>query len=110
VGSAATGGQNSEFAVYHGFRNQVWTFVKNMPGALFWLLLPLHVVLNLASIVVFSIRGQGKVILKAKWDALLGVPRMWRKRRGIQAGRIVSSGAIWNVLDKRIFKTDRGSN
>lgn len=110
VGSAATGGQNSDFAVYHGFRNQVWTFVKNMPDALFWLLLPLHIVLNLASIAVFVMRGQGKVILKAKWDALLGIPRMWRKREGIQAGRIASSSAIWRILDKRIFKTGRSSD
>lgn len=110
VGSAATGGQNSDFAVYHGFRNQVWTFVKNMPGALFWLLLPLHVVLNLASIAVFAMGGQGTVILKAKRDALLGIPRMWRKRRGIQAGRIASSSAIWRVLDKRVFKIGCTSN
>ncbi|NPU85304.1 MAG: glycosyltransferase family 2 protein [Syntrophaceae bacterium] len=110
VGSAATGGQNSNFAVYHGFRNQVWTFVKNMPGALFWLLLPLHIVLNLASIAVFTMGGQGKVILKAKWDALLGVPRMWRKRKSIQAERIASSSAIWRILDKRVLKTGRGSN
>jgi GT2 family glycosyltransferase len=103
VGSASTGGQWSDFAVYHGFRNPVWVFVKNMPGALFWLLLPLHVALNLASILLFSMRGQGGVILKAKWDALLGIPRMWRKRRAIQANRVASIGAIWKALDKRIF-------
>lgn len=102
VGSASTGGQWSDFAVYHGFRNPVWVFVKNMPGALFWLLLPLHAALNLASILLFSMRGQGSVILKAKWDALLGIPRMWRKRRAIQANRIASIGGIWKALDKRI--------
>jgi GT2 family glycosyltransferase len=103
VGSAATGGQWSDFAVYHGFRNPVWVFVKNMPGALFWLLLPLHVALNLASIFLFSMRDQGGVILKAKRDAFLGIPRMWRKRRDIQANRIASIGGIWKALDKRIF-------
>ena len=102
VGSAATGGQWSNFAVYHGFRNPVWVFVKNMPGTLFWLLLPLHVALNLASIILFPIRGQGRLILKAKWDAFLGIPRMWRKRRGIQAQRVASIGVIWKALDKRI--------
>lgn len=103
VGSAATGGQSSDFSVYHGHRNLVWTFVKNMPGTLFWLLMPLHMALNLASIIRFSIRGQGRVILKAKRDALFGIPRMWRRRRNIQANRVASIGAIWKALDKRIF-------
>jgi GT2 family glycosyltransferase len=103
VGSASTGGEWSDFAVYHGFRNPVWVFIKNMPGTLFWPLLPLHVAFNLASILLFSMRGQGGVILKAKRDAFLGIPRMWRKRRDIQANRVASIGGIWKALDKRIF-------
>ncbi|WP_370869418.1 glycosyltransferase family 2 protein [Methylicorpusculum sp.] len=41
-GSASTGGQHSDFWVYHGHPNLVWAYVKNMPGILMWLLLPLH--------------------------------------------------------------------
>ena len=103
VGTATTGGQWADFAVYHGFRNQVWTFIKNMPGFLFWLMLPLHLALNLASIFLFSIRGQAKVIFKAKKDALRGVPLMWKKRQDIQHKRIASSKDVWKVLDKRLF-------
>ena len=101
VGSGTTGGQHSDFSVYHGHRNLVWTFVKNMPGVLFWLLLPLHGVLNLASIFWFALRGQGAVILRAKRDAIKGLPRMWRKRRDIQAKRKAPVAEIWRVLDKR---------
>ncbi len=104
VGSATTGGQQSDFAVYHGFRNQVWTFVKNMPGALFWLLLPLHVALNLVSILMYSMKGRGGLILGAKRDALFGIPRMWRKRRMIQANRAASIRAVWRAMDKRLFE------
>ncbi len=107
VGSGTTGGQHSDFSVYHGHRNLVWTFVKDMPGLLFWLSLPLHVALNLVSIVWFALRGQGRVILRAKWDALLGLPRMWRKRQQIQAARVASVGAIWRVLDKRLLPIRR---
>jgi GT2 family glycosyltransferase len=103
VGSASTSGEWSDFAVYHGFRNSVWVFVKNMPSILFWLLLPLHLALNLASILLFSIRGQGKVILKSKKDAFLGIARMWRKRRKIQKNSAGPIGEIWKALDKRIF-------
>lgn len=107
VGSGTTGGQHSDFSVYHGHRNLVWTFVKNMPGVLFWLLLPLHVALNLASIIWFALRGQGAVILRAKRDALLGLPKMWRKRRQVQKTRVASIGDIWRVLDKRLLPMRR---
>lgn len=102
VGSGTTGGQHSDFSVYHGHRNLVWMFVKDMPGLLFWLLLPLHLALNLVSIVRFTLRGQGGVMLRAKRDALLGLPKMWRKRREIQKNRLASVGQIWRVLDKRL--------
>jgi len=100
VGSGVTGGQHSDFSMYYGHRNLVWTFVKDMPGILFWLLLPLHVLLNLASIIWFTFQGRGEVILKAKRDALLGLPKMWRKRQSIQKARVASIGEIWRHLDK----------
>lgn len=107
VGSGTTGGQHSDFSVYHGHRNIVWAFVKDMPGLLFWLLLPLHVALNLVSIIWFSLRGQGRVILRAKRDAVLGLPKMWRKRKQIQKARVASIGEIWRVLDKRLLPIRR---
>ncbi len=107
VGSGTTGGKGSDFSVYHGHRNLVWMFVKNMPGLLFWLLLPLHVALNLASIIWFALRGQGGVILRAKRDAVLGLPRMWRKRQQIQKARTASISEIWRMLDKRLLPIRR---
>nr|NJM01483.1 glycosyltransferase family 2 protein [Desulfobacula sp.] len=103
MGSATTGGQHSDFAIYHGHRNLVWTFFKNMPGVLFWLLLPLHVTVNLAALFWFSTRGQGRVIFKSKRDALSGLPCIWGKRCYVQANRAVSVGNIFKLLDKHIF-------
>lgn len=102
-GSATTGGQHSNFSVYHGHRNIVWAYVKNMPGWLFWLFFPLHVSMNIAVIAWFVVRGQGKVILKAKRDAILGLPRMWSKRIIIQGERRVSTMSIWKALDMRFL-------
>jgi hypothetical protein len=70
---------------------------------MFWLLLPLHVVLNLVSIIWFVGRGHGAVIMKAKRDALLGLPKMWKKRREVQSKRVVGAGDIFRVLSKRLF-------
>jgi len=103
VGAATTGNRHSDFAVYHGHRNMVWTYVKNMPGMLFWLLLPAHIAVNIVTIVWFSLRGQATVILKAKRDALCGIPGMWKKRHAIQRKRVISAGEIWKVLDKSFF-------
>ena len=103
VGSATTGGERSDFALYHGHRNLVWTYIKNMPGFLFWVLLPLHLIMNLVSIIQFVIVGQGLVILRAKWDALKGVKLMLCKRKQIQAMRKVSVSDIWRVMDKKIL-------
>ncbi|MCU7915029.1 MAG: glycosyltransferase family 2 protein [Candidatus Thiodiazotropha sp. (ex Gloverina cf. vestifex)] len=103
VGSATTGGKHSDFAVYHGHRNLAWTFVKDMPGSLFWLLLPLHVMMNFAALARFTLRGQGKVIFKAKWDAIKGLPHIIRKRKSVQSTRRCSIVDIWRMLDKRLF-------
>ena len=104
VGSATTGGKQSDFATYYGHRNLVWCYVKNMPGILFWLLLPLHLVMNLAAVCMVTLRGQGHTILRAKRDALLGLPKMWCKRTSLQTKRTVSPREIWRTLDKRIWK------
>jgi GT2 family glycosyltransferase len=103
VGSATTGGPRSDFSVYHGHRNLVWTYVKNMPGILFWAFLPLHLLMNLAALVFFTMRGRGGVMLRAKRDALVAIPKMWRKRRHIKAMRHASLTDIWRVLDKRLI-------
>ena len=103
VGSATSGGQQSDFAIYHGHRNLVWVYLKNMPGLLFWACLPLFLAMNLVSISVYVFRGKGKIILRAKRDALLGLPNMWRKRLQIQRLRVASVSGIWRVLDKRVF-------
>ena len=101
VGSATTGGSGSDFSVYFGHRNLVWAYVKNMPGLLFWLLLPLHLALNLLTIAIFARRGQGKLILRAKRDSLYGLPQAWAKRKLIQSTRVADMRSIWQSLDKQ---------
>ena len=108
IGSATTGGQRSDFSVYHGHRNLMWTYVKNMPGWLFWALLPLHIVMNFATICLFAVLGKGRVIIKAKYDAIKGLPQAWGKRKQIQARRVATVKDIWQVLDKRFIPRKNG--
>ena len=81
IGSATTGRQ-SDFAVYHGHRNMVWAYAKNMPASM--LSLPQHILANLAALVYFSLRGQAAPIFKAKWDALAGLGTALVQRRKLQ--------------------------
>ena len=100
VGSGTTGGQHSDFALYHGHRNLVWTYVKDMPGILFWTFLPLHLAMNLLVLAVFAWRGQGGVVLRAKRDALMGIPKMWAKRQQVQSKVAVPLLIILRVMKK----------
>jgi GT2 family glycosyltransferase len=104
LGSATSGGQRSDFAVYHGHRNMVWTFFKNMPSGLFWAFLPLHFLVNLIGVVIGFHRRQGKIMIRAKIDALAEIRTVWQKRRRIQNQRKASAREILRVLDKRIFR------
>lgn len=103
VGSATTGGQHSDFSVYHGHRNLVWTFVKNVPGMLFWVLLPVHLLLNIVTVCFFIGLGQGRVICRAKLDAIKGLATVWEKRKMIQTNRVVGIRDIWRVLARTII-------
>ena len=94
AGGGTSGGRHSDFSVFHGQRNLVWSYVKNMPGGYFWLYLPQHLLFNLASVLLFTLRGQGGVVLRAKWGALRGLPKMLAKRRVIQKRRRVAPGAV----------------
>ena len=109
VGSGTTGGKHSNFSVYHGHRNLVWTYIKDMPGILFWFFLPVHLFLNLVTVIYFVISGHGNVVLRSKWDAIKGIPSAWQKRRVIQSRRKSSVRDIWRLLDKRIIPMRRAN-
>lgn len=85
VGGGTSGGHRSDFAVYHGQRNLVWVYAKNMPAPYVWRYLGQHLLFNVVSVLYFLARGRGSVILRAKWQALRGLGAMLAKRRLVQA-------------------------
>jgi GT2 family glycosyltransferase len=103
VGSASTG-KRSDFSVYYGYRNLIWTFVKNMPAPLIWIFLPLHVATILFFAVYLTLRGQGKVIWKAIFDAVQGLPKMIRKRKIIQKNKKVKTSDLLKVMSTGLFE------
>ena len=102
AGSATTA-KRSDFSTYHGHRNMVWAYVRNMPGYLFWLYLPQHIILNVLFMLLGIWRGQGAVVWKAKMDALKGVPVALQQRREIQRNRVVPVSKIWQAMTGSAF-------
>ena len=88
VGSGTTA-RHSAFVIYHGHRNLVWAWVKNMPGWWMWLYAPQHLLLTVVSLVRFSTIGHAGTIVRAKVDALGGMRRAWAARRRVQRTRTV---------------------
>lgn len=76
-----TAGAGSDLSVYYGNRNVIWYAIKDFPTRLLVTSLPFIIARNLAVIPYYALRGQGRVILKSKVDALKGVKKMLRKRK-----------------------------
>ena len=102
VGSASSG-RRSEFSIYHGHRNLVWTFFKDMPATLLAVYLPQHLLLNVLSVLWFSARGQARAILRAKWDALRGLPEVLRQRRAVQRERRIGARDLRSAMARGWF-------
>lgn len=83
VGSSSTG-KRSDFSVYYGYRNMIWTFFKDMPHPFLLMFLPLHILTLIFFFVYLSLRGQHQAIFSAIKDALSGMPQVFSKRKYIQ--------------------------
>ena len=66
-------GRYSDFTMFHGHRNRIWTFVKNTPGGWFWLFLPYHVAFNLLYLGSALRRGVFRPVLRSYLAALWGI-------------------------------------
>lgn len=105
-GSGVTG-RRSEFSVYHGHRNRVWTFVKNMPGWALWLALPFHLAVNLALLIQYALTGKAGAYLRAMKDAARGLGPVLEQRRAIQSARKARIADVLRVMTFSPLRTAR---
>jgi len=88
-GSGVTG-KESDFTIYHGHRNRIWTYVLNMPLPLLLLTLPFHLMANVYLLGRYAIAGGGGAYLRAMKDAAKGLPEKWMQRKNRQRERKAS--------------------
>jgi N-acetylglucosaminyl-diphospho-decaprenol L-rhamnosyltransferase len=97
AGSGTTG-RYSEFTVFHGHRNRVWVFVKNTPGLLFWLLIPLHVALNLRILQKSPTAEYAATLKRAYAAAWAGRKQVWASRKAVQGGRRAGLAQMFQAM------------
>jgi len=76
-----TAGVGSDIAVYYGNRNILWYPVKDFPWWLLILVLPWILGRTIGVIGYYALKGKGRVVLRAKWDGIKGIPGFIRKRQ-----------------------------
>lgn len=100
---SAISGRYSYFSAYHGTRNRIWTYFKNMPAILLLLTVPAHFVVSIYLIGRSVFTGSFKATARGTWDGLIGLPQIlndgrWRThRRRVSLWRL-SRTMAWNPL------------
>ena len=92
-------GKRSDFVTYHGVRNRLWTFLKNTPAPLIYLMAPFHAALT-ALLWVSSARfGQFGVFTRGLRDGFAGWSEIMRKRASIQSARTITPGQLGRMIN-----------
>jgi len=79
--SSAISGRASEFAIYHGTRNRIWTFFNNMPAPLLIFLAIPHILANLAFLCASGLRkGRFKPTFRGMRDGFFTRPEYKREK------------------------------
>jgi hypothetical protein len=89
----------SDTHVYYHTRNLEFVWIKNMPLGLMLRFAHHKLIQELGSFCYLCLRhGKWRPYFRAKRDALRMLPKMWRKRREIQARKRVPNVYIRSLL------------
>ncbi len=100
---AGTAGVYTDFSIYYGNRNPLFVIIKNYPTSVLLLYSPLIFVTQMASLFKYALRGKFLLALKAKLDAIFAIKKFLKKRRVIQARRIISNRELKKLMTNELF-------
>lgn len=109
VQHAASGisGRTSERTLYHGTRNRVWTYFKNMPAGLLVLTLPGHLVLSAYLLMRAAMTGTGGPIWRGMRDGFAGALRLRASNQWRWTGKRASSWHLARAMAWNPFRMSR---
>lgn len=91
-------GRYGDFAIYHGFRNRLWTFVKNYPGPIFLAIAPLTFI-TVTLLAVDKMRiGKSRPAMTGIIDAIKDIKRVWKERKHVQSSTNVTCFQIYQSM------------
>ena len=99
---SATSSKIPGFTINQVFKNLPQVFWKNVPSPMIWWMLPKFMLVYTAFIFYQIPKGGVKFALKGFWQSLLLMPKSLKKRRRIQATKIVSNEYISSILLHRL--------
>jgi GT2 family glycosyltransferase len=102
-GGGTTGG-DSQFSDYHGHRNLLWTWLKNMPLPLLLVFAPVALLVNVLMVAQKMIEGRAGAVLRGKRDGIAGFRRQWAKRASIVQTQQCSNTHLLMMMSKSIFR------
>lgn len=104
-------GERSEFSVVHGARNRLWTYLGNMPAALLWLTLPVHILLTLYLLIWYAGRPYGRYVWSGTKEGLGRAFNFRKERKSLRKNRQVSLSELagsmtWNIFTMSAHRPD----
>lgn len=100
---SAISGEGSPFSTYHGTRNRIWTYFKNMPRPLLILTLPAHLVITVYLLLRSILKRRFKATVLGTWHGVRDLPEIMDEPRWRVKSRSVSLWALaramaWNPI------------
>jgi GT2 family glycosyltransferase len=89
----------SDFIMYYSTRNRIWTAVKNTPGWLFFIIVPLHIAASAYLYFRWATSSFERSVRSGIRDGFAGLPRVWKQRAAIQSARLASAGDIARAIN-----------
>tara|TARA_R110000787_G_scaffold174056_2_gene286602 strand:+ start:364 stop:1401 length:1038 start_codon:yes stop_codon:yes gene_type:complete len=91
---SAISGEGSPFSTYHGTRNRIWTYFKNMPLPLLILTLPAHIAISIYLLIRSMLNGRFKSTAQGVWHGIRYIPGIMIDQRWRTTDRRVS---VWEL-------------
>lgn len=100
----AFGKESSNSAVYYLHRNILWFTLRCFPDKLLLKNLIFILFAHILSLLYYSvIKRKPSVIIKAKWDSIMGIPTAWKERRLIQKNTKILNSEFEKILSNRLI-------